>query len=128
MNSSKLYYHVFQSSKSVHEVLNDYDRAMVPRDLHTVSPSRFGASMDVSKFIPNLPFLEFLANRSRVVRDESTNWGYLSYLDLGAEANQDWHVQFKSKMVAFAKSKRLGDLGTARTVVRSLTLPPSPRP
>jgi hypothetical protein len=117
MNSSKLHYKVFQSSQSIHEVLDSFEKSMVPTEFHLFGRDRFPALAHLDKVLPQMPFLESLMNHSRVVRDESAKWGYLSYLDLGPEANQDWHYQFKIKMTAFAKSRRLGDLGTARTVV-----------
>jgi hypothetical protein len=117
MNSSKLHYRVSQSSQSVHQVLDDFEQAMTPKEFHLFSPKRFPEFQEVEKVAPQIPFLESLMQRTRFVRDESADWGYVSFLDLGPEANQDWHIQFKQKMAAFAKSRRLGDLGTARTVV-----------
>jgi hypothetical protein len=117
MNSGKIHYRVYQSPKSLHEVLDGYEKALVPAEFHLIDRKRLPASFDADRALPQLPFLEALVNRSRVVRQESSTWGYLSYLDLGPEANQDWHAVFRKKAELFARTQRLGDLGTARTVV-----------
>ncbi len=117
MNSSKLHYRVYQSSESVHQVLDSFEQSMTPKEFHLFDPKRYPELAQLDHVAPQLPFLEALANRTRFVRDESAQWGYASFLDLGPEANLDWQARFQQKMAAFAKSKRLGDLGTARTVV-----------
>jgi hypothetical protein len=117
MNASKLHYRVYQSSVSVHDVLDSFQQSMAPKEFHVYSPKRLPAFAGLEKAAPQLPFLESLLSRSRFVRDESKDWGYASFLDLGPEANLDWHAEFKKKTLAYSKSGRLGDLGTARTIV-----------
>lgn len=117
LNGNKLYYRVSRSKKSVHDVLNEYQQALTPKDFHLFSSEHLPNLPDIAKVAPEIPFLEFLMNQKRIVREESPHWGMISFLDMGPEANRDWHVVFQSKMKAFAKSGRLGDLGIAKTVV-----------
>jgi hypothetical protein len=117
MNSGKLHYRVYRSSASVHEVLDDFQRALAPKEFHLFSSAAFPVLSKSGPLASQLPFLENIMSRSRFMRDESGNWGYASFLDLGPEANRDWHIQFKKKMEVFLKTMRLGDLGAARSIV-----------
>ncbi|HEV3037082.1 MAG TPA: hypothetical protein VHA33_04780 [Candidatus Angelobacter sp.] len=117
LNLNRLYYRVSRSRKSIHDVLNDYQKALTPKQFHLFSSERLPGLQNAASVAPEVPFLEFLMNQKRVVREESSHWGMVSFLDMGPEANHDWHAAFHTKMAAFAKSGRLGDLGVAKTVV-----------
>jgi hypothetical protein len=117
MNSSKMHYRVYQSSESVHAVLDDFQRSMAPKEFHLFSPSASPSFSRLGSFVPQLPFLAAVMSQSRFMRDESKHFGYASFLDLGPDVNQDWHVRFRDKMEKFSHTMRLGDLGTARTVI-----------
>jgi hypothetical protein len=117
LNSNRIYYSMSQSRKPMHEILDDYQNALTPKTFQLFARDRMPNLQEVVKVAPELPFLEFLINQKRVVREESQQWGMVSFLDMGPEANRDWHVVFRRKLEAFSKSGRLGDLGIAKTVV-----------
>ncbi|HEV2992574.1 MAG TPA: hypothetical protein VG759_29350 [Candidatus Angelobacter sp.] len=117
LNLNRLYYRVSGSKKPVHDVLDEYQETLTPKQFHLFSSERLPGLSNIAKVAPEVPFLEFLMNQKRIVREESPHWGMISFLDMGAEANRDWHVEFRKKTEAFAKSNRLGDLGVAKTVV-----------
>ena len=117
LNLNRLYYRVSGSKKSIHEVLNEYQEALTPKEFHLFSSERLPGLSNVASIAREVPFLEFLVNQKRIVREESPQWGMVSFLDMGPEANRDWLHVFSEKAEAFAKSGRLGDLGIAKTVV-----------
>ena len=117
LNANRIYYRISQSREPFHQVLDDYQKALTPTTFHLFSPEKLPNLPEIAKVAPELPFLEFLLNQKRIVREESSQWGLVSFLDMGPEANQDWHAVFRRKLEAFSRSGRLGDLGVAKTVV-----------
>ena len=117
LNSNRLYYRISHTRKSVHRVLNDYQQSITPKSFRLFRQDKLPKVTDVARIAPELPFLEALMNNKRIVREESSRWGLVSFIDMGLDANEDWHAAFRRKVEAFARSGRLGDLGVARSVV-----------
>jgi hypothetical protein len=122
LNGNKIYYRVSTSEKNMHQVLDEYQEAFTPKHFKLFARDRLPNLLEAAKVAPELPFFEFLMNQKRIVREESSQWGLVSFLDMGPEANQDWHAVFKRKLTSFAHTGRLGDLGIAKTVLAA----PSP--
>jgi hypothetical protein len=117
LNTNRVHYRVSFSRRSVHQVLDDYQDALTPKVFHFFPRRLFPASVNMAHSFPDLPLLEALVNRSRTIRVEQKQWGMFSFLDLGPEANQDWSRVFRKRMELMSKTRRLGDLGIAKTVV-----------
>jgi len=117
LNGNRIYYRVSTSARPMHEVLDEYQEMFTPKQFQLFPHDRLPDMAAVIKVAPQLPFLEFLMNQKRIVREETGQWGMVSFLDMGEEANRDWHAVFKRKLEKFARSGRLGDLGVAKTVM-----------
>jgi len=117
MNLNRIHYRVFQSRRTVHDVLDGYQRTFAPKELHLFAADILPQMNELEKSSPIVPFLEGLVSRTRMKKEESPDWGYVTYFDMGPEVDNNWHMVFGKKMQKFRSGGRLGDLGIARTVV-----------